>query len=256
MALLKTVPPEILGAALKLVVADTGATDHMLPDRSACISYKSARNLRVHMGNNSYALVLGQGTTIISLNGQRLLIHKVLHVPALWVPLYSLCEHIRQPGWGFLGSYETGFHVYFPGVVLSIDTSINCHLSYTPLGKSAPLPTLHYISRDAPLPPTQQSTWPIVLTLALPHLRDCLSQHCLPSSKRTPLLLAPCPFPPCPALITMNIFHHFTPWSQNVPLILVLHLPSWLTLHPPDFCRPSPRRKSSEHCPGALPPRV
>jgi hypothetical protein len=66
-----------------LVVTDTGATDHMLPDRSAFISYKSVWHLRVRMGNNYYAPVLGRGTAIVSLNGQRLLIRNVLHVPAL-----------------------------------------------------------------------------------------------------------------------------------------------------------------------------
>ncbi len=84
LALLKAVPLEILGAALKLLVVDTSAMDHMLPDWSAFISYKSVRNLCVRMGNNSKAPVLGQDTTIISLNGKHLLIHNVLHVPALW----------------------------------------------------------------------------------------------------------------------------------------------------------------------------
>jgi hypothetical protein len=98
LALLKAVSPEALGAALQLVVADTGATDHMLQDRSAFISYKLVRNLRVRIGNNSYAPVLGQGMATISLNGQRLLICDVLHVPALWVPLYRLRAHICQPG--------------------------------------------------------------------------------------------------------------------------------------------------------------
>ena len=36
-------------------------------------------------------------------------------------------------------------HVYFPGVVLSVDMSTDCHLSYEPLGKSAPLSSLHYV---------------------------------------------------------------------------------------------------------------
>ena len=85
-------PPDLVSSLLRaispadscrLLVADTGATDHMLPDRSAFISYKSVRNLRVWMGNNSYASVLGRGTAIISLNGQGLLIQNVLHVPAL-----------------------------------------------------------------------------------------------------------------------------------------------------------------------------
>ena len=104
------------------------------------------------MGNNSYAPVLGRGTAIVSLNGQRLLIRNVLHVPALRVPLYSLRAHLRQRGCGFVGSFDTGMHVYFPGVVLSVDMSTDCHLSYEPLGKSAPLSSLHYVQpRCAPI---------------------------------------------------------------------------------------------------------
>jgi hypothetical protein len=124
--------------------------DHMVPDRSAFISYKAVCNLRVRMGNNSYAPVLGQGTAIISLNGQRLLNRNVLHVPALRVPLYSLRAHIRHRGCGFVGSYDTCMHVYFPGVVLSVDTLTDCHLSYEPLGRSAPLSTLHHVQPRCP----------------------------------------------------------------------------------------------------------
>ncbi len=176
---------EILGAALKLVVADTGAMDHMLLDWSTFISYKSVRNLCIRMGNNFYAPVPGQSTAIISLNGQRLLIRNILHVPALWVPLYSLCAHICQPRCRFLGSYKMGFHVYFPGVVLSIDTSTNCHLSYAPLGKSAPLSTLHYIQ-----PRCTPTTYPTEL-----------SALCANTGSATPSrLLTPAP----PAIIKDN----------------------------------------------------
>jgi hypothetical protein len=97
------------------------------------------------MGNNSYAPVLGKGTAIVSLNGKRLLIRDVLHDPALRIPLYSLWAHLRQRVCGFVGSFDTGMHVYFPGVVLSVDMSTDCHLSYKPLGKSAPLSSLHYV---------------------------------------------------------------------------------------------------------------
>jgi hypothetical protein len=127
------------------MVADTGATDHMVPDRGAFISYMSIQGLRVRMGKNSFAPVLGRGMAIISLNGQRLLIRNVLHVPGLQVPLYSLQTHLRQSGCGFLGSYDTGMQVYFPGVVLTVDTSSDCHLSYESLGKSALLSSLHYV---------------------------------------------------------------------------------------------------------------
>ena len=141
------------------MVADTGATDHMVPDRGAFISYKSIQGLRVRMGNNSFAPVLGRGTAIISLNGQHLLIRHVLHVPGLWVPLYSLRAHLSQSGCGFLGSYDTGMHVSFPGVVLTVDTSSDCHLSYESLGKSALLSSLHYVQPRCPplIYPTEHS---------------------------------------------------------------------------------------------------
>jgi hypothetical protein len=48
-----------------LVVADTRATDHMLPDKSAFISYYPVTSRREHMGNNSFAQIAGHGTTII-----------------------------------------------------------------------------------------------------------------------------------------------------------------------------------------------
>jgi hypothetical protein len=143
-SLLKAIPTTGSGTPFRFVVADTGATDHMVPDRGAFISYKSIHGLRVRMGNNSFAPVLGRGTAIISLNGQRLLIRNVLHVPGLRVPLYSLRAHLRQSSCGFLGSYNTGMHMYFPGVVLTVDTSSDCLLSYESLGKSASLSSLHY----------------------------------------------------------------------------------------------------------------
>ncbi len=74
----------------------------------------------------------------------------VLHVPDLWAPLYSLRAHLHQSGCSFVGSYETGLHVYFPGVVLTVDTSLDCHLAYKPLGKTAPLSSLHYVQPQCP----------------------------------------------------------------------------------------------------------
>jgi hypothetical protein len=144
-SLLKAIPTKNGGTPFRLVVANTGAMDHMVPDRGAFISYKSVHGLRVRMGNNSFALVLGCGMAIISLNGQRLLIRHVLHVPELWVPLYSLRAHLRQSGCGFVGGYKTGLHVYFPGVVLTVDMSSDCHLDYKPLGKTAPHLSFHYV---------------------------------------------------------------------------------------------------------------
>jgi hypothetical protein len=110
----------------------------MFPDKSAFISYKAATNLQVQMGNNAFIPVLGRGSAIASLNGKLILVHNALHVPGLVIPLYSLCAHLTQRGCGFIGTYESGFLVYFPLIVLSVDMSTDCHLG-------APLDSLHYV---------------------------------------------------------------------------------------------------------------
>ena len=82
-----------------LLVADSGGTDHMLPDKLAFISYHPVLGRRVWMGNNSFAPNLGHGTAVISLNGKKILIRDCLHVPDLRNPLYSLRAHQHQRGW-------------------------------------------------------------------------------------------------------------------------------------------------------------
>ena len=85
--------PHTQGASSKrmsLVVADTGATDHMLPNKSAFFSYYPVTGRRARMGNNSFAPIAGYGTAIISLNGKMILIPKCLHVLDLCNPLHSL----------------------------------------------------------------------------------------------------------------------------------------------------------------------
>jgi hypothetical protein len=93
-----------LSLSERFAMADTGATNHMLPDKAAFISYKAISNLQVRMGNNSFILVLGHGTAVISLNGQRVFIRNALHVPGLVVPLYSLRAHLTQRGCAFFVS--------------------------------------------------------------------------------------------------------------------------------------------------------
>ena len=114
-------------------VADVGTTNHMFPNKLAFISHKTISNLQVWMGNNSYLPVLGQGTSIISLNGQRILVQNV-HGSGLTILLCSLCKHLKQHGCGFWGAYEAGRLVYFPQFVLMVDTLLDCRLSYEPLG--------------------------------------------------------------------------------------------------------------------------
>ncbi len=76
------------GPYTTLLVADTGGTDHMFPDKSAFISYYPIKERRVCMGNISFALILGYRTAIISLNGKKILVRDGLHVPDLRNPLY------------------------------------------------------------------------------------------------------------------------------------------------------------------------
>jgi hypothetical protein len=91
-----------------LLVADTSATDHMIPDKSTFISYRPVTGRRVRMGNNSFAPVLGTGSAVIAPNGKRILIRDCLHIPALRHPLYSLRAHQRQHGCGFIGMHDLG----------------------------------------------------------------------------------------------------------------------------------------------------
>jgi hypothetical protein len=85
-------------------IANTGATDHMQPNKSAFISYKAVFNLQVWMGNNSFIPVLGHGSAVVSLNGQRVLVCNVLQVPSLVVTLCSLHAHLTQRSCSFYGS--------------------------------------------------------------------------------------------------------------------------------------------------------
>jgi hypothetical protein len=59
---------------LSLLVAVTSATDHMLPDKSAFISYHLVANYCVRMGNNSFAPIIGTGSAVIAVNDKRILI--------------------------------------------------------------------------------------------------------------------------------------------------------------------------------------
>jgi hypothetical protein len=83
--------------------------------------------------------------TVISLNGQHILVWNALHVPGLVVPLYSLWAHFTQHGCGFLGASDVGILVYFLTFVLSVNTLKDCHLNYKSLGCSAPPNSLHYV---------------------------------------------------------------------------------------------------------------
>jgi hypothetical protein len=97
-----------------LLVADTGATHHMIPNKSSFISYYPVSGRCVCMGNNSFAPILGHGSAIISLNRKLILIWHCLHVSDLCNPPYSLYTHHCQQGCGYIGMNGLGMYVFFP----------------------------------------------------------------------------------------------------------------------------------------------
>jgi hypothetical protein len=128
-----------------LLVADSGATDHMLPYKSAFIAYYPVSGRHVRMGINSFAPILGHGTAINSLNGKNILIRNCLHVPNLHSPLYNLWAHQHQRGCGFIGMYGLGMHVFFPNFIMEVNTATDCHLHYAPIGRTCGLPDLNFV---------------------------------------------------------------------------------------------------------------
>ena len=134
----------IPGNAHSLLVSDTGAVDHMIPDKSAFISYRSVSGCRVRLGNNSFAPIFGSGSAVIAINGKRTLIRECLHVPALHNPLYSLCAHQHQHGCGFIEIQGLGIYVFFPSFIVEADTATDCHLLYAPIGHTAKMSSVDY----------------------------------------------------------------------------------------------------------------
>ena len=111
-----------------------------------------------------------------------------------------------------MGAEESGFLVYFPNFVLLVDTAVDSHLSFGPLGCLAPLSTLHYVQPHSPPAVHPYASLP-ALSTALPSpappaiiedddanrlrlLRHPLlrpSPICLPLSKTWQLLFNVCP---------------------------------------------------------------
>ncbi len=55
-------PSDQHGHTSRLLLTDTGATDHLLPNKAAFISYCPVDNRQVWMGNNSFAPILGMSS--------------------------------------------------------------------------------------------------------------------------------------------------------------------------------------------------
>ncbi len=130
-----------------------------------------------------------------------MLVCNILHVPGLAVRLYSLWAHFHQRGCGFLGTFEDGFHIYFPSFILLVDMSSGCHLTYKFLGCLASLRSLHYVQLQcaAKLYPSETSASTSAFTppVAIIEDEDGVSVSGV-SLTNGPTLLAPAspPVPP------------------------------------------------------------
>lgn len=133
-----------------VLIANSGATDHMWPDYSAFTSYRPLSTKTVTLADDTHAPVLGIRSIKILLDGKVVGVRDVLHVPLLRIPLYSLRTHHSMQGCGFVGDNDK-FHVYFPTFVTTVDDSIDSHIAYKPLGRSSPRPYDFCQPRPQPL---------------------------------------------------------------------------------------------------------
>jgi hypothetical protein len=81
--------------------ADSGATEHMLNDYDAFVSYHPCRNEYVTLGDDTKLKIYGRGSARFMLNGRVIQVRNALHVPDLRAPLYSLRRH-RSPSYGWM----------------------------------------------------------------------------------------------------------------------------------------------------------
>jgi hypothetical protein len=75
---------------------------------------------------------------------------EILHIIDLRNPLYILRARQQQRGYGFIGMFGLGFHVFFPTFILEVDTATDCHLAYAPVSRLVGLPDLDYVQPKLP----------------------------------------------------------------------------------------------------------
>jgi len=115
--------------------ADSGATDTMLPDYDAFVSYRRLTGRHVTLGDDSELPIAGIGSAKFAVNGKVLLLRHVLHVPGLRNPLYSLRKNKSMPGCGTFSYQGVGSFILFPGFTLRIDDSVDNIISYRSIGR-------------------------------------------------------------------------------------------------------------------------
>ena len=115
----------------------SGATDNMLRDYSAFISYRKVTGRHVTLGDDSELPITGIGSAKFAVNGKVLLLRNYLHVPALCNPLYSLRKYKSMPGCDTFSYHGVGSFILFPGFTLCINASVDNIISYESIGRQA-----------------------------------------------------------------------------------------------------------------------
>jgi len=96
------------------VIADSGANFHMFKDRDFFTTLSSAMG-HVILGDGKTSLnIMGVGTVECIVDNHLLVLENVRYVPDLSESVYSLFQHIQQPGHCVRSSFEEGLFVVFP----------------------------------------------------------------------------------------------------------------------------------------------
>ncbi len=69
--------------------------------------------------------------------------------------MYSLHAHHHKHSCGFIGDEDLGrMYLFSPKYILSVDTSVDCHLHYLLLSRSTTLSKVHYIQPKGAFKPS------------------------------------------------------------------------------------------------------
>jgi hypothetical protein len=94
--------------------ANSGATEHMIPDYKAFTSYKRCTNKFVTLGDTTKLPIMGRGKAKFYLNNKVVEVRIALHVPGLQAPLYSLRRQRHMEGCGYYSQFGVGSFILFP----------------------------------------------------------------------------------------------------------------------------------------------
>jgi hypothetical protein len=84
-----------------------------------------------------------------------------------------------------------GIYVFFPSFILEVDTAVDCHLSYEPLGRSATLSSLNYVQPVGHPSASSSTTIPLVPAVVKPDDDDSFAPRFANHWPKWPPLVSP-----------------------------------------------------------------